>query len=560
MKARSGIEWVRALLISFSVVTFAVTQPVYQLISSNEELSSAHGLPLMWVVLLFQIVPTAAVWGLDRAIAAWSPWASGLRAYRTVLFVGAFLLFLRQMQVFADFDSHALPDLLLYLLLFAVLTLVVVLCLFAYRALTVFLVYLSVAAAILTGVFVQDVGLHYDAWGDSEAGHQPPLSKQLGKPVFVLIFDELALRPLLKEDEIDGGRYPNFKTLAGDSVWFRNASTNYLNTKLSIPSFLLGERLVLKHSQGQSRNPSQAPEFETIQQFVQTERFQQQNVLSALASYYLVDVYGEALDYCDDSAFSCHSRPYTTRTKPLRYLETVWITLLEKFVPVSKQPLIPDFVKELFHGEGWPGAGKVDRFEAFLDRIDASEARSKLYYYHSLLPHRAFIYDEEGRRHNSPHVDFDTAPKGKWPLVYENYVRQTVFVDFLLGRFISKLKSEGLYEEAVIVVTSDHGLETDRLVPGDYLPEEANDLVMRIPMIIHAPGLEPEVSDAEYQHIDFKATLLDVLGLPTGQGEGVSAFATEGPVRDQVVYACSEGICATYSYDRGTETWRLSGT
>ncbi len=108
-----------------------------------------------------------------------------------------------------------------------------------------------------------------------------------------------------------------------------------------------------------------------------------------------------------------------------------------------------------------------------------------------------------------------------------------MFVDLLIGKLMSKLEGEGIYDKTVMVVTGDHGMRSS--IPSRQRGPQH--FTTDVPLVIHAPGLSSHVSDVDYQHIDFGATLTDVLGLPPPSGaEGVSAFSEERPQRDKVFH------------------------
>ena len=63
----SYTRWWHSLLISFSVVTWGLAQPIYTIINSagvnNDEISA-----VLLVMLVYQVVPTALLFLIDRAI------------------------------------------------------------------------------------------------------------------------------------------------------------------------------------------------------------------------------------------------------------------------------------------------------------------------------------------------------------------------------------------------------------------------------------------------------------------------------------------------------------
>ena len=77
--------------------------------------------------------------------------------------------------------------------------------------------------------------------------------------------------------------------------------------------------------------------------------------------------------------------------------------------------------------------------------------------------------------------------------------------------------------------------------------------------MIKAPSVRPEIYEADYQHLDFVPTLIDVLGI-TGQSDfvGKSVFDSTRPKREKVFYTKGVfGIDAVYTYDTETGVWRL---
>ena len=109
-----------------------------------------------------------------------------------------------------------------------------------------------------------------------------------------------------------------------------------------------------------------------------------------------------------------------------------------------------------------------------------------------------------------------------------------MFTDRLLGEFLAKLRDEGLYDRATVVVTGDHGPRGLGELFSDF-PEEMSTVVPGVPLFIRGPDVAPQVSHVDYQHVDFLPTMLDILRMPPEDGlTGVSVFAPERPVRDKV--------------------------
>ncbi|HEX6882317.1 MAG TPA: sulfatase, partial [Planctomycetota bacterium] len=96
--------------------------------------------------------------------------------------------------------------------------------------------------------------------------------------------------------------------------------------------------------------------------------------------------------------------------------------------------------------------------------------------------------------------------------MYDAEIRQ---LDDLLGRFLGWLDEEGLRDETLFVVTSDHGEEYQEhgsVLHGRTQYQE----ILRIPLIVSGPGIPPEMVVATPVHgIDVTPTILGVMGIPT---------------------------------------------
>ncbi|MDB5096802.1 MAG: sulfatase [Cyanobacteria bacterium RYN_339] len=91
--------------------------------------------------------------------------------------------------------------------------------------------------------------------------------------------------------------------------------------------------------------------------------------------------------------------------------------------------------------------------------------------------------------------------------IYEHYVH---FGDAQLGRFLAGLRAAGLYDDTMVVVTSDHGEDFGQ--PG-HIPHGngiATEDISHVPLLVHLPGQhEARRVDALVGHRDLVPTVLD---------------------------------------------------
>lgn len=138
------------------------------------------------------------------------------------------------------------------------------------------------------------------------------------------------------------------------------------------------------------------------------------------------------------------------------------------------------------------------------------------------------------------HQDFDSVPKvhrefmehnqGEFIIDadeetwkgYRDFYRQKVkLYDDHVGRIITKLKDLGLWENTIIVNTSDHGdMDTfHRLVfKGPFMYEH----MMRIPLSVRVPGIAAKESSYQWVNVDTVPTLLDLANAKPFECDGQS--------------------------------------
>lgn len=91
----------------------------------------------------------------------------------------------------------------------------------------------------------------------------------------------------------------------------------------------------------------------------------------------------------------------------------------------------------------------------------------------------------------------------------DRYDQEIAHTDAQIARLISKLKKNGLYDNTIVVFTSDHGEEFgEHQASYHYTLHEE---VMRVPLVIAGPGIAPGTDDTPTRQVDILPTLLDLL-------------------------------------------------
>lgn len=128
------------------------------------------------------------------------------------------------------------------------------------------------------------------------------------------------------------------------------------------------------------------------------------------------------------------------------------------------------------------------------------------------------------------------------------YAAEIAYTDAALGQLIEGLNSRG---DSAIVLTADHGEslgEADRWFQHGHT--STIDLA-RIPLLVVAPGIEPQRRPELVGHVDVAPTLLDLAGLPP-LGSSEFGLSLSGPLRnrsalpDRTLFCDSTGEASAY--------------
>lgn len=212
---------------------------------------------------------------------------------------------------------------------------------------------------------------------------------------------------------------------------------------------------------------------------------------------------------------------------------------LDHFLPI---PLWPRF----FYQEigilnedvlGWLEANRHGRFFAYVHYMDPHDP----YFDHPYNSYTIFA----GQGYLDP---------GLTPEMNRLYDGEVAYLDAHVGHLIRALKEWGLYDEALIVLTSDHGEEFNEhggFSHGETLYREQ----IAVPLVVKYPGSAHRglVDDAPARLLDVAPTVLDTIGLsvPTTM-QGLSLLPGAGVPRADYVFAETDRWgCVVWSIQDG---------
>ncbi len=369
----------------------------------------------------------------------------------------------------------------------------------------------------------------------------------------VVVFDELPLASVVGADAeaIDADRFPNLARLAGDGVWYPNATSVAGYTHEAVPAILTGERV---HDENLPPTPSGHPD----------------SLFTFLADDYTITSHEELTGLCTPSLCE-ESTGLAEHTSFSVLLEDLGIVAGHVTLPAVLEGWLPtindtwanfgqdpvaldqeadrlaedraDFVEDL---------GQFDRVGEFRSAVAGIEATPEphLTFIHSVFPHVPWSRHADGSSYpdpGNPGLDGNTwTTEAAADLGLQRHLLQAQFADRLLGELLDQLESEGIYDESLVVFTADHGAS---FVPGTHrrLPaEESVAGLMPVPMVVKPPTTSAptgRTDDRIAETVDLVPTIADLLGadLPW-DADGVSLVGPEPASHERGIYARGETV------------------
>jgi len=355
-----------------------------------------------------------------------------------------------------------------------------------------------------------------------DAGSAVAGPSHVSTPIVHIVVDELPQSTLADANgTIDAELFPNFARLAREATWYRNATTVDDLTTEAVPAQLTGEQ----------PQPGSLPTARDHPRSLFT-LFERSHELTVVEP--ITDVCPSRL--CDESEPELIDR--------LRSLESdLEVVVQHQLLPEDLRDGLPavDRVWEGFEAGSLAGAGELRGgsnlkrdvlarlaradatagFERAIASLERQGPRPPLLFVHSTLPHGPWRYLPDGRQYPIEGKEFPgLASKGwigpQWQVDqgFQRHVLQTQYVDRLVGRLLDALRARGIFDDAVIVVTADHGASFATGQPRRPANRADVGAIAPVPFFVKLPGQRKgRVDDRAVRTIDVLPTIAKAVGV-----------------------------------------------
>ena len=493
--------------------SFAVAQPLFELLGRNGEFFAARG-STRWDLLVFALavlfVPPALLFVVE---ALTPPAARGL--VHSALVAALAALFTLQAIRRAGAPGWLLVALAAGLGIAAATLYAGV------AGVRLVLTILAPAPLLFLGLFLlsSDVSrLTLSGTDTARAAGELPRA-----PVVLVAFDELPLNSLLDaRGRIDPVRFPHFAALARGSTWYASATTVAEGTTHAVPAILTGR----------FPRPDELPVYAD----------HRQNLFTLLGGAAHLHVFDEETHLCPPRLCPGLEGSFGGRMRTLA--EDTGVVYLHELLPDDLSGGVPSIAN------GWDNflrdasahhdPGHIPRA---LTASLRPGRRPALWYLHLMLPHSPWSYLPSGRQYSvrpAPGWGADevwTDNQAAVDQYWQRHLLQLGYADRVLGELLLRLHASGLYDRALLLVTADHGVSFRAGEKRRPLsPWNLQDIAY-VPLLLKLPQQQRgRIVRTPTRTIDILPTLADALGVRIPwHVDGRSLLGPRPPEREVVL-------------------------
>jgi hypothetical protein len=518
--------------------TFAVAQPLFDLLKDNPEFFAARGSSGFDIVsfsVLLVVLPPLLLLGIELLVGLAGRTA---REGAHLVLISLLVALIAAQAIKKAIDT---PDAVMIVASLAIGAGVATLYAAA-EPVRSFLQVLSPAPLIFLVLFLFTNPISKLAFPDEAQART--IGGVTQAPIVVVLFDELPTTTLMDDrGRIDAARFPGFGALASTATWYRNAYTVYDSTERAQPAIMDGNLPERDKLPTSSDHPNSI-----FSLFAKTHRLNVSEEATSICSR----------DLCEDERLD---ESYGSRMSSMSEdLGLVWLHVVSPPGIESDLPSVSENWGNFGGGEeeaateaptddvrrntiGNLQGGRQVRFEEWIEAIEPGR-RPQLAFKHTLLPHVPWQYLPDARRYRRTADDAipglssqSFEDQGQLDVLRQRHFLQTGFADYELRRLWRHLKDEGMWDDALIVVAADHGVAFPLgSVQRRRLKRETAAEIAPVPLLIKAPGQRRgRTDDAWVETIDILPTIFDILDLdPRVKMDGRSAMSREVQRRNEL--------------------------
>lgn len=326
-------------------------------------------------------------------------------------------------------------------------------------------------AFIMAWQFVQ-----YPEWATPRETRKAP-TPQAKNPIFIFVCDEWSYARSTEHGEFLP-LFKNVREFAAHATTFDFAQSPGPRTDVSIPRLLWQRADDLQITAGGTWWPEKSGRISTADapNLFRTARERQYH--TSLLGFYLPyrKMLGDSVDDCD--AYLEHPKPDTFATKiranALRNITFQHDPLSRRTSRALETSVLP--LSRTAFSAHWEKINRTLQRET-LGLIQQSPS-NEFAFIHLPLPHCPWVFNPDGTyrgTYRGERMSHDV----------EGYRRHLAYLDVVLGQFFAALTNAGKFDNAMIVVTSDHSWRLDYTFDGHL--QDGEDL-RHVPLFIKLPG------------------------------------------------------------------------
>jgi membrane-anchored protein YejM (alkaline phosphatase superfamily) len=175
---------------------------------------------------------------------------------------------------------------------------------------------------------------------------------------------------------------------------------------------------------------------------------------------------------------------------------------------------VSDCIKDSF--EGTPAQKDAQSRDSFIKWLDSASDNKPMFSFVFLDSPHGYSYPKEFEKYKPNNgnsgINYLTVKKENRLSLLNTYKNSIYYNDKLFGDMIEAIKQKGLYDNSIIIFTSDHGQEFFEYGFFGHNSAFSRSQVSP-PFIMHLPNKEHRDIDKMTSHLDVPATLLSILGV-----------------------------------------------